>query len=136
MVIIIIPCLGVFGYFAHEDLVKENEHGTTGNYGLLDQIFALKWINENAEKIGGDKTKITIAGESAGSSSISALCTSPLAKGLFRYAIGESSSLVMKKSPHTYRTCEQAYEVSANILKEFHCKNIDELRKIPAKKLT
>ena len=127
--------LGVFGYFAHEDLAKENEHGTTGNYGLLDQIFALKWINNNAEKIGGDKTKVTIAGESAGSSSVSALCTSPLAKGLFRYAIGESSSLVMKEPPHTYRTREDAYEVSANILKEFKCKSISDLRKVPAKKL-
>ena len=127
--------LGVFGYFAHEDLAKENEHGTTGNYGLLDQIFALKWINGNAEKIGGDKTKITIAGESAGSSSVSALCTSPLAKDLFRFAIGESSSLVMKEPPHTYRTREKAYEVSANILKEFKCKSIEELRKVPAEKL-
>ena len=127
--------LGVFGYFAHEDLAKENEHGTTGNYGLLDQIFALKWINNNAANFGGDKTQITIAGESAGSSSVSALCTSPLAKDLFRYAIGESSSLVMKEAPHTYRTREKAYQVSANILKEFKCKNIEELRKIPAKKL-
>lgn len=127
--------LGVFGYFAHEDLAKENEHGTTGNYGLLDQIFALKWINNNAEKFGGDKSKITIAGESAGSSSVSALCTSPLASGLFRYAIGESSSLVMKEAPHTYRTREKAYEVSANILKEFKCNSIEELRKIPADKL-
>ena len=127
--------LGVFGYFAHEDLAKENEHGTTGNYGLLDQIFALKWINNNAANFGGDKTQITIAGESAGSSSVSALCTSPLAKNLFRYAIGESSSLVMKEAPHTYRTREKAYEVSTNILKEFKCKSIEELRKIPAKKL-
>ena len=127
--------LGVFGYFAHEELAKENAHGTTGNYGLLDQIYALKWINENADKIGGDKTKITIAGESAGSSSVSALCTSPLAKGLFRYAIGESSSLVMKVPPHTYRTREAAYEVSKNILKEFHCKSVADLKKVPAKKL-
>ena len=127
--------LGVFGYFAHEELAKENEHGTTGNYGLLDQIFALKWIRENAKNIGGDKTKITIAGESAGSSSVSALCTSPLAKDLFRYAIGESSSLVMKVPPHTYRTREAAYEVSANILREFHCKSVIDLRKIPASRL-
>ena len=127
--------LGVFGYFAHQDLAKENEHGTTGNYGLLDQIFALNWIKNNAENIGGAEDKITIAGESAGSSSVSTLCTSPLAKDLFQYAIGESSSLVIKKAPHTYRTREKAYEVSANILKEFKCKNIDELRKVPAEKL-
>ena len=127
--------LGIFGYFAHEDLKNESPNHTTGDYGLLDQIAALKWINDNAANFGGDKTKITIAGESAGSSSVSALCSSPLAKGLFRYAIGESSSLVMKIPPHTYRTQEKAYEVSANILKEFKCESVAELRKIPAKKL-
>ena len=127
--------LGVFGYFAHLDLRKESPNNTTGDYGLLDQIFALNWINNNASNFGGDKNNITIAGESAGSSSVSALCTSPLATGLFKRAIGESSSLVMRVPPHTYRTQEAAYKVSENILKEFKCKNIDELRKVPAKKL-
>ena len=132
--------LGVFGFFAHPDLKQEslNEtgHATTGNYGLLDQIFALNWINQNAANFGGDKNNITIAGESAGSSCVSALCTSPLAKGLFKRAIGESSSLVIKKAPHTYRKVEDAYKTSDNILKEFNCSSIDELRKIPAEKLT
>lgn len=127
--------LGVFGYFAHPDLKEESPNKTTGDYGLLDQIFALKWIIGNASNFGGDKNNITIAGESAGSSSVSALCTSPLVSGLFKRAIGESSSLVMKAPPHTYRSQEQAYEVSENILKEFKCKNIEELRKIPAEKL-
>ena len=131
--------LNIFGYFAHPDLKQEslNEtgHGTTGNYGLLDQIFALKWINENATNFGGDKNNITVAGESAGSSSVSAICSSHLAKGLFKRAIGESSSLVIKRAPHTYRTQEDAYKVSEKILKEFKCKSIDDLRKIKAEKL-
>ncbi len=131
--------LGVFGYFAHPDLKKEaqNEtgHATTGNYGLLDQVFALNWINENAANFGGDKNNITIAGESAGSSSVSALCTTPLAKGLFKRAIGESSSLVIKKAPHTYRSEKAAYEISEKILKEFNCKTIDDLRKVKADRL-
>lgn len=131
--------LGVFGYFAHPDLKneaqKETGHATTGNYGLLDQIFALNWINNNAANFGGDKNNITIAGESAGSSSVSALCTSPLAKGLFKRAIGESSSLVIKRAPHTYRTEEAAYKVSEKILKEFNCKTIDDLRKVKAESL-
>lgn len=131
--------LGVFGYFAHPDLkaesLAETGHATTGNYGLLDQIFALNWINNNAANFGGDKNNITIAGESAGSSSISALCTSPLAKGLFKRAIGESSSIAVKKAPHTYRTQDAAYKVANDILKEFKCKNIDELRKVSAKSL-
>ena len=127
--------LGVFGYFAHPDLRKESPNNTTGNYGLLDQIFALNWINNNASNFGGDKNNITIAGESAGSSSVSALCTSPLATGLFKRAIGESSSLVMRVPPHTYRTQDVAYKVSENILKEFRCKTVNDLRKVSAKKL-
>lgn len=127
--------LGVFGYFAHPDLIEESPNNTTGNYGLLDQIKALKWVNDNAEYFGGDKTKITIAGESAGSSSVSAICASPLAHGLFRYAIGESSSLVIKTPPHTFRSMDEACEVGANIMEEFNCTTIDDLRNVPASKL-
>ena len=131
--------LNIFGYFAHPDLkvesLAETGNATTGNYGLLDQIFALKWINDNADNIGGDKNNITIAGESAGSSSVSAICASPLAKNLFKRAIGESSSLIVKRAPHTYRSMDEAYQVSRNIMKEFNCKTIDELRKVPAEKL-
>ena len=131
--------LGVFGYFAHEGLKEESlleeGHATTGNYGLLDQIFALKWIRNNADAFGGDINNITVAGESAGSSSVSALCTSDLAHGLFKRAIGESSSLVTKYAPHTFREEKEAYEVSANIMKEFKCSSIGELRKVPAHKL-
>lgn len=131
--------LGVFGYFAHEDLKQESlaetGHATTGNYGLLDQIFALKWIRNNADVFGGDINNITIAGESAGSSSVSALCASDLAHGLFKRAIGESSSLITKHAPHTFREEKEAYETSENILKEFKCSSIAELRKVRADKL-
>lgn len=122
--------LGIFGYFAHNDLIKESDNNTTGNYGLLDQIEALKWVNNNINYFGGDKDNITIAGESAGSSSISALCTSPLAKGLFKRAIGESSSLVVKNPPHTYRKLSDALAMGNNILKEFNVSSVEELRKI------
>lgn len=127
--------LGVFGYFAHPELQNESANHTTGNYGLLDQIKALEWINDNAEYFGGDKTNITIAGESAGSSSVSALCSSPLASGLFKRAIGESSSLVVKQAPHTYRKMDDALQMGKDIMKEYDCKKIEDLRKIPAKKL-
>ena len=127
--------LSVFGYFAHEELANESANHTTGNYGLLDQIKALQWINDNAATFGGDKNNITIAGESAGSSSVSAICSSPLATGLFKRAIGESSSVVAIRPPHTYRPMKEALEVGNNIMKEFKCNSVEELRKIPASKL-
>lgn len=127
--------LGVFGYFAHSLLQEESHNNTTGNYGLLDQIQALKWIKKNAPYFGGDASNVTIAGESAGSSSVSALCSSPLAKGLFKRAIGESSSLVVKYPPHTFRSLDSALKMGNDIMKEFNAQNIEDLRKIPAKNL-
>ena len=127
--------LGVFGYFAHPDLAKESPNGTTGNYGLLDQIKALEWINKNASYFGGDKNNITIAGESAGSSSVSALCSSPLAHGLFKRAIGESSSVVVKTPPHTYRKMKEAQKTGQKIMEEMNCSSIEEMRKLDASKL-
>ena len=127
--------LGVFGYFGHPSLAEESPNHTTGNYGLLDQIEALRFIHENAESFGGDKDNITIAGESAGSSAVSAICASPLASGLFKKAIGESSSVAGFRAPHTFRSLNQAYATSKKILEEFSCSSIEELRKIPAEKL-
>ena len=81
--------LGIFGFFANKELEKENGH--TGNIGLLDQIFAIKWIKENIENFGGDKNNITIFGQSAGGISIHALVSSPLTKGYIDKAIIQSS---------------------------------------------
>ncbi len=124
--------LGVFGYFAHNELINESSNNTTGNYGLLDQICALKWVNDNASFFGGDKNNITIAGESAGSSCISAMCTSKLAKGLFKNAIGESSSLATNNPPHTFRSLDNALKMGNDIMKEFRASNINDLRKVDA----
>lgn len=86
--------LSVFGFFAHPELTKESPHHASGNYGLLDQAAALRWVQQNIAAFGGDPKRVTIAGESAGSVSVSAQMCSPLAKGLIAGAIGESGSLL------------------------------------------
>ena len=84
--------LGPWGFLAHPALSAESDQGSSGNYGLLDKIAALQWVHDNIEAFGGNASNVTIFGQSAGSMSVCALMTSPLAEGLFHKAIGQSAA--------------------------------------------
>ena len=88
--------MNIFGFMAHPDLTRESEHHSSGNYALLDQIAALKWIQKNIANFGGDPDTVMVFGHSAGSSNVSSLMASPLAKGLFHRVLAQSGSNLAK----------------------------------------
>jgi para-nitrobenzyl esterase len=127
--------LGVFGFFVHPDLAKESGHNSAGNYGLMDQTAALQWVHENIAAFGGDPANVTIFGESAGSFSVSAQMASPLAKGLFQKAMGESGAAFFSGGlSFESRAVREEKDVKA-VTGKFGVKTLAELRAIPADKL-
>ena len=131
--------LGVFGFLAHPELSAESPQHVSGNYGLLDMIAGLRWVQKNISAFGGDPKRVTIQGESAGAAAVSILCASPLTKGLFRGAIAESGgSFGPVRADASFGESEplaSAEKRAADWLSSAGVSNIAELRKIPAEKL-
>ena len=121
--------LGVLGFLAHPALTAESAHHSSGNYGLLDQIEALKWVRENIGAFGGDSARVTIAGQSAGAMSVADLLASPLAEGLFSAAIADSGIGGRGVPMQTLADAEKAGAAFAAAKK---AASIEALRALPA----
>ncbi|MBU1111743.1 MAG: carboxylesterase/lipase family protein [archaeon] len=121
--------LGSLGFLAHPDLSQESLENTSGNYGYMDQIEALRWVQRNIKQFGGDPNKVTIFGESAGSISVTSLMVSPLTKGLFQRVIAQSGTPVINKYVFLNSTgpITKAYEMGEKLEKAIGCDQVEDI---------
>jgi para-nitrobenzyl esterase len=126
--------VGIFGFYSHPELTKESGHSASGNYGLMDQLAALKWVKQNIQNFGGDPGNVTIAGQSAGAMSVNCLVASPLGKGLFQKAIAESGASFIA-GPFGGTTLQKAEEDGVKTAQSLSANTIAEMRSKPAAEL-
>ncbi len=125
--------LGALGFMAHPELTQEQ--GASGNYGLLDQLAALEWVKRNIAAFGGDPDAVTIAGESAGSISVSAQMASPRAAGLFRGAIGQSGAMMPPPATSPDLSRAVAEKLGVALAEKLGATSLADLRAVPAERI-
>ncbi|HEX3986351.1 MAG TPA: carboxylesterase family protein [Acidobacteriaceae bacterium] len=121
--------LGVFGFFAYPGLTAESDHHASGNYGLMDQLAALRWVRANIRHFGGDPARVTIWGQSAGAFSVVALTASPLGAGLFERAQADSGAGITGFPMQSLQEAEQA---GVQYAEAHHAGSLEQLRALPA----
>jgi para-nitrobenzyl esterase len=127
--------LGVFGFFAHPELTKESGHNASGNYGLMDQIAALQWVQRNIAAFGGDPNRVTIFGESAGGGAVSYMQASPLTEGLFQGAIGESGGSFTRPAAGSANPLQTAEQEGAKFADAVGASSLAQLRALSGEQI-
>ena len=122
--------LGPWGFLAHPLLAGESDQNSSGNYGLLDKIASLKWVKDNIENFGGDPQNVTIFGQSAGSMSVCTLMASPLSKGLFHKAIGQSAACL-----NPFDTDAKGFERGIDLIEQTKANTLKDLRALSNQQL-